>query len=231
MPVWLLPAIMTALGTAVQYKAGQDARDDAAAEMAVASGRQNELLDKSRELVMENLRSYDPNQRISDQEAIAQEIAAKADAVAQEGLSVAPIGDSGQAVGDVSTTYLADRAARARDSADRASVLAGLLGKFRAPTQLRQDEALENAEFASQGANLGSMMRGRARTDAPLIELAGQPDPLMQALGGGMQQYGLNTLSGQVLSGLNTGGTATSGAGVMGKSKPWFDITSGPRKL
>lgn len=206
----VIPIAMMLAGTAINARAQRKAADRMDREMALQSLRQTELTDQQRASVLENLRSYDPYKRDAAQTAEAtQAEAALKSAVQDAAAYTAPTAPS--ATGRISKDFTEGRAEAIRRAANRASALAGLLAKFRAPTQLRAEEALTNANFASDEANLAARLRDRTRTGEQLVARAGRVDPLATAVGSGLQMAGSSMASGQIMKGLTGGAGAYPG--------------------
>lgn len=205
-----IPIAMMLAGTAIQARAQRKAADRMDREMALQSARQTELTDKQRASVLENLRNYDPNKRNEAQTAEATKAEASLNSAVRDAAAyTAPTAPA--ATGRISQDFTEGRAEAVRGAANRASALAGLLSKFRAPTQLRAEEALTNANFASDEANLSAMLRDRARTGEQLVARAGRVNPMMTAVGSGLQMAGSSMASGTIMKGLMGAG---AGAGA-----------------
>lgn len=215
-------------GAGMQMSAQNKAAKKANAAVLEGMRRQQKVLDDKRSLTLKNLEQYDPATRQAAQEAAATE--------AEQSLvgELIKAQDSGVTIpgttGNVSNEYKTNLARAVTGEMDRASTLARLMSKFRAPTDMRFKENLNNANFATQQGGLDSTARSFAATDDALVQLAAQPDSRMMTLGSLLSAVGGAASMGAALKSAAAGG-ATSGAGIAGKSKPWLDITSGPRKL
>lgn len=211
-------------GTGMQMSAQNKAAKKTNAAILEGMHRQNKVQDDKRALTLENLEQYAPETRQAAQETAAGK--------AEESLvgELVRAQESGITIpgttGNVSGEYKTNLARAATKEMDRASNLARLMSKFRAPTDMRFEENLKNADFATQQGGLNATGRSYAATDDALTRLAAQPDSRMMTLGSLLSAAGSAAGMGSILR-----GGATSGAGLAGKSKPWLDITSGPRKL
>lgn len=212
----LIIPILTALaGTAISARAASKAADRADAEAQRLSTRQNKLLDKQRASVLENLRTYDPTKRKEAQDQQATETEKMLNTALTEAAETAAPTEAA-ATGRVSQDYLTKRATSVRDATNRASALAGLLARFRAPSKLRTEESLDNADFTSREADIGALLRDRARTGEQLVAKAGRVDPWEMAIGQGLQSYGMSAAGGQIMQGLGTGAGAAGGGSYNG---------------
>lgn len=221
----IIPLITMLAGTAIQARAQSRAADRQAEELALQSRRQTEVTDKQRASVLANLRQYDPKRRAERQEIEAGKAEQSLNSAVVDAASrtapTAPV-----ATGRVSSDYTEGRAEAVRDAANRASTMAGLLAKFRAPTQLRTEESMTNANFAADEANLAAILRDRARTGEQLVSAAGRVNPWAMAAGSALSSAGSSMATGQIMKNLVPGGgypgmnehlltQPTSGQGMM----------------
>ena len=217
-------AIMTMLaGTALQSSAMRKAADRAENTRIEEYARQKKTMEKSRESVMKNLREYDPSRRdqamqdISNE--VAQDLTSEVAKAAEETVDLTPA-----ASGRVSEDYLQGRAKSVRDEVARASSMAAILSKVRAPQDLRTNEALKNADYASREEVLASLLRSRKGTGDQLVEILGRPDSGKMALGSLLQSAG-----GAYMMGSAMGGTAGPTSGFMEHPLQSLRSWGGPR--
>lgn len=220
-PLWVYLAVAGS-GAAMQMSAQNSAAKQQRSRILDAQRRQDDLLSKRRENVMKRLEGYDPSRRSEAQEESAERIEGFLQSALQDA-QASGVADIPRAGGKVSQSYNASVAERFADEMDRASRLASLMARFRAPSDIRFQEGMRDADLSARNAELASLGVSRANTDQSLINMV-QPDPRMMALGGLMQTVGTAGAGGAVSSG------RTSGMGVAGPSKPWWDITSGPAR-
>lgn len=220
----ITPAVLASMaamvgGAVIQGRAQSKAAKRQKAAITEGMRRQSKVLDDKRALTLDNLEQYRPEQRMIAQEAAATE--------AEEGLvgELIRAKDAGISIpesnGDVSNQYKTNLARAAVDEMDRASVMASLMSRFRAPTDMRFEEGIDNANFASQQGGLDARGRSMAATDDFLIQQAGKPDPRKMMLGSLMQSIGSAYMGGTITKGLGaTGGAAGGGASTMMSTNP-----------
>src|SRR3990172_6577596 len=143
MDPFTIAMIMIALGEGVKYNESRRAAKRTKAAVGQGEKRQDEINDQRRQLVLKNLEQYDPVSRAVKQE----DVAAETTQGLQEVLNTA--GETGSipaAQGKVSETYTTERAKSLTDNLKRSSIMASLMGKVRAPNDLRFEEAMKGGE-------------------------------------------------------------------------------------
>jgi len=166
-------------GTAI--KSREESRAAKRVQSAIETGNKNQdvYANQKRDLVLKNLKQYDPTSRATDQ-TTAQNTAT--DTLAKA-VGDATGGRGTEATGKVSSDYLTGEASSKANELKRSSILATLMGKVRGPTDLRFNENLKNAQFGSQAAGVGANANIQARADALKAQRTGQVDPRVMLLG------------------------------------------------
>lgn len=218
-----------AAGTGMQMSAQNKAAKKTKSAIIEAAARQNKVLDDKRAMTMDNLEQYAPEARAAAQEEAA--TTAEAGLVgellrsSEEGITTP------EATGKVSNEYQTNLAKSISDRMERSSKLAHLMSRFRAPNDMRFEENLKNADFASRQGGLDSLGRSYAATDNQLIQMAQQPDSRLMLLGNLLQTAGSAAAMGSVLNPGTAGAAgATTGAGAASGS-PVFLANSSPNYL
>jgi len=211
---WVALALMAA-GTYTNYKATSKAQKAQQAAILEAQRRQTDLnraaQDKTVDFAGE---TYDPETRAVAEEEAAQDATQSllSEVLASRDRGMGETSDSG---GTISEDYGTDRARMVAKTLDRASTLANLIGKTRGPTDLRFNEGIGTARLGGDMADLAALGRSRAAADSGLIQIAGQVDPRMQALGSLLTGVGTSMALGNVGKGSTT---TTTGAATMPKT-------------
>ncbi len=203
--------IMLALGQGLQYNAQRRSAKKTRAAVDTAERRQDEIQDKRRQLVMRNLEQYDPTTRVQEQEKVSAESAKGLQDIVTGAGDTTRIQETG---GKVSDAYTTDRARAVTDNMKRAAVMAALMGKARAPSDLRFEEAMKGGEYATRQGELAGIARGRAVTDEAKIRGASQLDPRVMLLGNLLSTAGLYGAAGSIMN------PGTAGATAAGTSTP-----------
>lgn len=136
---------------------------------------------------------YDPQARAAQYESMA----SKAEDSLGEALAQATADTEGANTGTqgrVSSDYIEGKAKSMRDSAERASTLARLMARVRAPSDLTSKEGISTGRMAGELRGLGAEMARMAQAysqDAAAV----QPNPWLGILAGGMSGYGMGKLN------------------------------------
>lgn len=230
--------IMMALGTGLQMKAQADAAKRQRNAALAMQDRQDEITGRQRQDIVSSAEQYDPGARMTRQKQAAD----TATASIMKEIEGAMTGTNlpTEATGRVSDDYLKARADTIRQEYQRAGDRAALLGKMRAPTDLRFEEGLDNANLASRLATLSSIGKNRMVTDKAIMDSI-QPNSKMMILGKIMSGVGSAGAAGSVMNGASpfTGpGSASDLASSVGRgmnpfsSNPWQNpLVGGPRTL
>lgn len=185
-------AVMVA-GAAMQAKAASDAarRQQRASEEAMR--RQNEFQRQAEERALKQAENYQAEDRKQNQDELAEEITQEfyqPVAAAQDANTIRTT-----TTGAVSSDYEAAKAKSSANQQKMAQELAGLFGKQRSATRLRQNESIDMAETASDIARIGNFASGQYGVDKMKINEAGQPNAALNLLGGVTSAVGTAGLS------------------------------------
>lgn len=205
---WVALALMAA-GTYTNYKATSKAQDAQRKAILEAQRRQTDLNRAAQGKTVEfAVDTYDPETRELAQEEAAQDATQSllGEVLASRDRGMGETSDSG---GTISEDYSTDRARMVAKTLDRASTLAQLIGQTRGPTDLRFNEGIGTARLGGDMADLAALGRSRAAADSGLIQIAGQVDPRMQAIGSLLSGVGTSMALGNV--GKGSGGTTVGG--------------------
>lgn len=203
-------AAAAAYGANAQAEATNDAADKQAAAMNAALEQQDQWSRKAEEKAIDNAQEYEMTDRTQKFEDTRQ---AAGDSLAQSLIksreqSSAP----DQAAGRLSESFTTDRASKLSDQFQESVDMARLMGKMRGTRDMIGNEAITNADYASQMGIIGRNAQGDYSAAQPGIAQAGRVDGTKMATGALMQSLGTSYLA----SGLGSafGGTTTAGADV-----------------
>lgn len=200
-------ALLSAYGANQQA----EAQNDAAERQQQAINAQLEQQDKFSRIAegkaMDNAQEYDMTKRTDRLE----------DAKTQAGESLAQslvksredVGTPTQASGKLSDAFTADRASRMADQFQESVDMAKLMGRMRGVNDMLGNEAVTNADYASQLNTIGRNAKGSYDAAQPGIIAAGKVDGGQMAMGSLLQSAGTSYLG----SGLGNafGGDITAG--------------------
>lgn len=210
---WVYAAIAAAAaagGSYMQADAANDAADKQAAALNAAMEEQDRFNQKAEGKALENAEQYDMTdrtKRFEDTRAEAGESLAQSLIKSRE-----QTGAPDQASGRLSESFTADRATKLADQFQESVDMARLMGKMRGTQDMLGNEAIMNADYASQLNTIGRNARGSYDAAQPGILAAGKVDSGKVALGAGISSLGTSYLGGQMGSAF--GGTSTAGADV-----------------
>ena len=198
-PITIAALIATIAGSAMQYKATQDARDRQDSAIRESLARQKDLQMQAEKKATDTAMQFAPADRKAEQSQIA-------DQITQE--LVQPVSES-QAIrsqqsttqGNVSNDYTTAKAASELNAVKSAQQLAALLGKTTASNRLRMNEGVRLMDTGQSIDQLNSFSRGNQAADQIAIDVAGRPNA------------GL-AFGGSVLQGLGSAGLASSAGAV-----------------
>lgn len=205
-------ALVAGLGAQQQAAAQEDAAERQQAALNAALEQQDQWSRKAESKALENANEYDMTKRTERLEQ------AKTDAgqslVDSLVASRESIGTPEQASGKVSDTFTADRATKMADQFQKSVDMARLMGRMRGVGDMLNDEALVNANYASELGTIGRNAQGSYSAAQPGIAAAGAVDSGQMALGGALQGLGTAYLSSGLGDAFN--GTTTGAAGGTG---------------
>lgn len=203
-------AAAAAYGANAQAEATNDAADRQAKAMADALEQQDVWSRKAEEKAIDNAQEYDMTdrtQKFEDTRQAAGESLAQSLIKSRE-QSTAP----DQAAGRLSETFTTDRADKLSKQFQESVDTARLMGKMRGTQDMLGNEAIQNADYASQMNTIGRNARGDLASLRPTLELAGKVDANKVATGALMKSLGTQYLAGGLGSAF--GSTASAGADV-----------------
>lgn len=214
------PLLLTILGSQMQNRAIKQGEKRGRNEAARGRETQRGLESDRQAEVFKALEKFDPTARQEAMDTQAEGTRSNIEsALAGAAEQAATPGN----VGRVSEKTLEQRAASTREQANRASVLAALLSKVRAPGEVATDEAADKLRTATNVSGIDRTGRRAANTTQLLTELVSQPSRRTMAAGGLAQGIGTSMLSGQIMGALGTPGGApavTPGANVYPSADP-----------
>lgn len=196
-PITIASLVAMFAGSAMQYKAAQDAQERQNAAIREGLQRQRDLQIQAEQKAMGTAREFNTEDRRTEQTQIA-------DQISQELLT--PVSES-QAIrsqqqttqGNVSGDYTTAKAASDVASLKAAEQLARLLGKSTSANRLRMNEGIRLMDAGQAIDQLGNFSRGNQGADQIAIQVAGRPDAGLQ-------------FGGSVLQGLGTAGLMGAGS-------------------
>lgn len=214
-PITIASLVAMFAGSAMQYKAAQDAQERQNAAIREGLQRQRDLQIQAEQKAMGTAREFNTEDRRTEQTQIA-------DQISQELLT--PVSES-QAIrsqqqttqGNVSGDYTTAKAASDVASLKAAEQLARLLGKSTSANRLRMNEGIRLMDAGQAIDQLGSFSRGNQGADQIAIQVAGRPDAGLQ--------FGGSVLQGIGSAGLMGGG---SGGKVTGADLAAANATADP---
>jgi hypothetical protein len=209
-------------GTAVQYKAGEDARKRAKEETLRSLANQRDFQQKAEKKALGQAEEFNTDRRMTDQQAIEtqlnDEFIKPVESAQQINSAVATT------QGDVSGDYTRAKAQSDLNLMKNARTLAGLMAKTTAAGRLRTNEAIRMADTAAGIDRLGSFSRGQAGADQLAIQDAARPDAGMQLIGGLLQAGGGAYLA----SGAGAAKGVTGGGTGVGATASTAGTTAAP---
>jgi len=182
---------MMIAGTAMQYKAQQDAAKRADKRIAYGEGLNDKYNNQIIDTTAANSEQYNPQTRQQNigksQEAAVVSLRDYLDKARDAGMGK----NTDTTQGRVSETYTTDRAKRAIDTANKADVVARLMAKIRGVSDLQTDEAINNTGAASKVGTLANNRGNMARANGIDVAQSANPNPGMMLAGSMMSGYGV----------------------------------------
>ena len=214
---WIPYAVAAAAAAGGSYMSA-DAANDAADKQAQAMNDAMEQQDAFNRLAegkaLENADQYDMTdrtQRFEETRAAAGESLAQSLIKSREE-SGAPEQESGR----LSESFTADRSSKLADQFQASVDNARLMGKMRGTQDMLGNEAIMNADYASQLQTIGRNANGSFNAAQPGILQAGRVNAGKAALGAGISSLGTAYLGGQLgkaFGGVTAGADVGAGAG------------------
>lgn len=215
-----IAALIASLGgTALQYKANQDAAARADEETRKALARQDALQREAEQKALGQAQQFNTPDRQVAQQQIEQQLTQEFTQPAESAQNIHAQQATTQ--GNVSDDYTAAKAASDLNTLKNARALAGLFAKTTAASRLRGNEAIQVADTAAGIDRLGNFSRGQAGADQLAIENAARPDAGTQLVGGLLQAAGTAALAG----GAGKAAGAAGGSGITGGGGLGFQAT------
>lgn len=203
-------AAAAAYGANAQAEAQNDAADRQAAALNAAMEQQDQWSKKAEQKAMDNAQEYDMQnrtQRMEDTQQAATDSLTNSLVKSRE-----EIGSPDVAEGKLSDTFTADRAQKMSDQFQKSVDMARLMGKMRGVQDMLGNEAITNADFASQMNTIGRNARGDYSAAQPGIAQAGKVNAGKMATGALAQSLGTSYLTNGMIGG--SGGSG-NGQGVQ----------------
>lgn len=185
------PVTLFIVGTGMNYMAQRQAQKRAERQIGVTEDRNDLHANKLINELNTNSKQYDATTRAEAQQQAEQQ----AQQTMQTNLNNATTEGHGDYIptsgGNVGRTYAVEAGKRTLADANRASAVATMLAKLRAPTYLRTNEGFTDSNIASNMSRIARSQRAMASAGERDIASASVPNPLLTAIGSGMQGYGM----------------------------------------
>lgn len=208
---YAVAAAAAAGGSYMSADAANDAADKQAQAMNDAMEQQDAFNRMAEGKALENADQYDMTdrtQRFEDTREAAGESLAQSLIKSREEAG-APEQESGR----VSESFTADRSTKLADQFQASVDNARLMGKMRGTQDMLGNEAIMNADYASQLQTIGRNANGSFAAAQPGILQAGRVNAGKAALGSAISAAGTSYLGGQLGSAFGGASTASSGLG------------------
>lgn len=203
-------AAAAAYGANSQAEATNEAADRQAAALNAAMEQQDQWSRKAEVKAIDNAEEYDMQDRTQRLEEAQQ---AAGDSLAQSLVkSREEIGSPEQAAGRLSEAFSTDRASKLSDQFQQSVNNARLMGKMRGVQDMLGNEAITNADYASNLNTIGRNAQGSFNAAQPGIAQAGKVDSTKMATGALIQSLGTAYLANGLGSAF--GGGSSAGADV-----------------
>jgi hypothetical protein len=204
-------AIAAAYGAKTQADATNDAAQRQQDAINAALTQQDQWARKAEQKALENADEYDMTkraERLEDAKEAAGESLAQSLVKSREEIST-----PAQASGKLSDSFIADRSSKLAQQFQDSVDMARLMGRVRGVNDMLNDEALTNANYASDLATISRNAKGDYSAAQPGIVAAGKVDSGQMALGGFAQGLGTAYLSGGLGDAFGTASTAGADVG------------------
>jgi hypothetical protein len=209
---YAVAAAAAAGGSYMSSEAANDAADRQAAALNAAMEGQDLLSRKAEGKALDNAEEYkmeDRTQRFEDTRQQAGESLVQSLIKSRE-----EGGAPDQASGRLSESFSADRASKLADQFQKSVDNARLMGNMRGTQDMLGNEAIMNADYASQLNTIGRNARGSMDAARPGILSAGKVNTGQVALGSAISSLGTSYLGGQ-LGSMGGGDMTSSGAAAQ----------------
>ena len=204
-------AAAAAYGAKSQADATNEAADRQSAAMNAALEQQDQFNRKAEGKALENADQYDMTDRTQRLEDTRQQ--------AGESLTQSLIksreasGSPEQAAGKVSESFTTDRATKLADQFQESVNMAKLMGRMRGTSDMLGNEAIMNADYASQLNTIGRNANGSYSAAQPGIAQAGKVDAGKVTSGALLQSLGTSYLAGGLGNSFGGSGSTLSNTG------------------
>lgn len=215
-PFTIAALVATLAGSAMQYKASQDAQSRQNAAIRESLARQKDLQMQAEQKALGAAKEFAPADRKTEQAQIADQITQELSAPVSESQAIRNQQSTTQ--GNVSNDYTTAKAASELNSLKSAQQLAALLGKTTASSRLRMNEGIRLMDTGQSIDQLNSFSRGNQAADQIAIDVAGRPSAGLTFAGSALSGIGRAALMG--------GGDAGSLTGAGTAAKYGTDIGS-----
>lgn len=211
----LVYAILTAAaagGTYMSAEAQNEATQRQADALNAALASQDEFNKKAEQKAMDNAQEYDMTDRTKRFEEARKEAGdSLVGSLVQSREQSTPIE---QASGRVSESFTSDRATKMADQFQKSVDMARLMGNMRGQQDMLGNEAIMNADYASQLNTIGRNAKGSYDAAQPGIAAAGKIDSTKAATGALMSSVGSAGL-GQGFGAASSLGSAAAKSNMM----------------
>ena len=205
---YIAAAAAAAGGAYMQADAANDAADRQAAALNAAMEQQDQWNKKAEQKALDNAQEYDMEKRTN---RLAEAMQDAGDSLTQSLVtSREQIGLPDQASGKISDEFTADRSSKLADQFQKSVDMARLMGRMRGVQDMLGNEAVNNADYASQLGIISRNAQGDEAASKPGIIKAGKVNAGKATAGALMQSLGTSYLG----SGLGSGFSSSSGAGA-----------------
>lgn len=196
-PFTIASLVALVAGSAMQYKATQDAQSRQEAAIRDGLERQRQLQMQAEQKALSTARGFTTQDRTAEQTQIADQITQELLAPVSESQAIRAQQSTTQ--GDVSEDYTSAKAKSDVESLKATEQLARLLGKSTSANRLRLNEGIRLMDAGQAIDQLGSFSRGTQAADQLGIQVAGRPSAGLQ-------------FGGSILQGLGTAGLMGAGS-------------------
>lgn len=189
---YVAAAAAAAYGANQQAEAANEAADRQAAAMNAAMEQQDQWNRKAEGKALDNAQEYDTEKRTNRLEEAMQDAG---DSLSKSLVtSREQIGLPDQASGKISDEFTADRSSKLADQFQKSVDMARLMGRMRGVQDMLGNEAVNNADYASQLGIIGRNAQGDYNAAQPGIALAGKVDAGKATTGALLQSLGTSYL-------------------------------------
>lgn len=209
---YAIAAAAAAGGSYMSAEAANDAADRQAAALNAAMEQQDQWSRKAEGKALENADQYDMTDRTQRFEDTRKEAG---DSLAQSLIkSREESGSPSQASGKLSESFTSDRASKLAAQFQQSVDMARLMGKMRGTQDMLGNEAITNADYASQLNTIGRNAKGSFDAAQPGILQAGKVNSGQVAAGNLISSLGTAYLGSSLGSAFGGSSSASSGLGA-----------------